>query len=724
MSLHLGNISSHVRREELERVFRRFGRCNVQLKDGFGFVVYDFPANAEKALRVLRGKNICGEPISLSWSNRQPRSLQRFSSGNRFYEMQRRSNSARGEYFVNRKVGSKGRQDYKIGLKHPEDDDRRLNSADMIDEATSYHQDSMKEHIGEKQHGLGEALPAEGDNVHRNLVDNDRWGERVGVPTTEIGIEGGLEFDLYEPYHDDDDRRDEDGNQLVTHSGSSRSLRKSQDKIERAQMGDSALNGTHGPKSHQICYICGELGHKMRSCPRENASRRKMFSRFDRGRDDINFRDKGEGDMKRLESKSWRRPHLSRDAVLMSRHKSYGKASNSRKHQRLPRSGSFQLTKETHRGEWRKDYLEKKQSRRENLIPERRAKKSRGPMSSPIHSDYTSSRSLSYSESSKSVSRSGSRSKSRSASSRTCSLSSRLRFGSISKYSGSENPKSEKRSRSSSSISLSLSVSLGQALPSSPNKIQMNHNGSLVDTSHTSFPESKEALAEQAQQVEGDAGLDNCKLENMTVPLENNNAVAAFEVVEDTKRRDHSSQSNDNNNCAVPKVSSEVKDSCSPLVEKGDVTVESLSPRLGGMKDIQISDTLGMEQTLAPTKGPVSEALVTENLPASTKKPNQESSVRSRIANPTSISSEEPHMVLKHYGLDHPVENGKDSSLEAYFGAARLWPWEIIYYRRLRKGPISTENYARRVAQNQEFGIVDKYIRSSSGWGELGQENV
>ncbi|GFZ02545.1 hypothetical protein Acr_15g0011530 [Actinidia rufa] len=223
------------------------------MKDGFGFVVYDFPTNVEKALRVLRGKNICGEPITLSWSNRQPRPLQRFSRGNRFYEMQ---------------------------------------------------------HGREKHHNLGEVLPAEGNNVQRNLVVNDRWGERVGVPTTEIGIEGGLEFDCYEPYHDDDDRRKEDGNQQVTHSGGSRALRKSQENVERGKMGDAALNGTHDPKSHQIFYICGESDHKMCSCPRENASRRKMFSRFDCGRDDINFIDKGKGDTKRLASKSWRRPHL------------------------------------------------------------------------------------------------------------------------------------------------------------------------------------------------------------------------------------------------------------------------------------------------------------------------------------------------------------------------------------------------------------------------------
>lgn len=76
-------------------------------------------------------------------------------------------------------------------------------------------------------------------------------------------------------------------------------------------------------------------------------------------------------------------------------------------------------------------------------------------------------------------------------------------------------------------------------------------------------------------------------------------------------------------------------------------------------------------------------------------------------------------MVLKHYGMKLPDENERHLPVEDYFGSSRSWPWEIIYYRRLKKGPISTGNYSRRLAQNQEFGIVDKYIRGSSGWGEI-----
>ncbi|CAN6272930.1 unnamed protein product [Urochloa humidicola] len=81
------------------------------------------------------------------------------------------------------------------------------------------------------------------------------------------------------------------------------------------------------------------------------------------------------------------------------------------------------------------------------------------------------------------------------------------------------------------------------------------------------------------------------------------------------------------------------------------------------------------------------------------------------------LTTNEVIAALKHYGME-AREDSSDQPVEKYFGAARLWPWEIIYYRRHKKGPISTENYAKRLEQNKEFGIVDQYVRSSSGWWE------
>ncbi|XP_052176874.1 uncharacterized protein LOC127791128 [Diospyros lotus] len=712
MSLHLGNLSAHVHRDELERVFRRYGRCNVQLKDGYGFVVYDFPSNAEKALRILRGKNICGEPITLSWSNRQPRPLQRFARGNRFNDMQR---GRRGEDYVNRMLSVKARRDYKVGFTHQDTDGGRFNPPDTVDEGTSYGQKDIKEVVDEKPYNFREDLLYEGNIVQKDIMDNDRWGERVSAPSNEIGFEAGLEFDRYEPYRDDDDeRRDDDGKQLLTHSGSSPTFRKSQDKAGREQIGALSLNHPDGPKSHQACYICGQLGHKMRSCPRENASRRNKLRTFDYRHDNnINFGDTNQGDIKGPASKSQGRLHLGGDAVSMRQRENDRKASRSRQHHRLLRSGNSKLTEERPRRSSRKDYLEKKR-RRENGSAERHSsKKPRGLVSSSIHSDYTMSRSRLCSESS----RSSSPSNSRSLSSGTRSQSYRSRCESLSQYSRSESSKSRARSRSSSPTSLSLSVSLGRPLPTSPNKMQMNQKDSLV---HATCPQTKETSVD-AQLADGDAGSDNSKLENMTIIWDNSNSMAPFTVEEDIEKG-HPPRSSDEDNCAITKVSSGMKNTCVSLLENDDTTIKSLpqqSPE--GIDDIQNSDVV-MEQMLAPAKRTDSEALLPEDFSASRKKLDAEAS-GSSCANTRDISSEELYTVLKHYGLDHPEEKEKDLPAGEYFGSARFWPWEIIYYRRLRKGPISTENYARRIAQNQEFGIVDKYIRSSSGWGEFNPDN-
>lgn len=116
-----------------------------------------------------------------------------------------------------------------------------------------------------------------------------------------------------------------------------------------------------------------------------------------------------------------------------------------------------------------------------------------------------------------------------------------------------------------------------------------------------------------------------------------------------------------------------------------------------------ISENLGENSELQEDAGP---------------KLNKEVLPRCEASCSTSISTQEMLLALKHYGLATPQAGESGISVEAYFGAARMWPWQIIYYRRLKKGPISTENYARRLEQNREFGIVDKYIRSSSGWEE------
>lgn len=699
MSLHLGNLSSRVRKDELERVFQRFGRCNIQVKDKFGFAVYDFPANAEKALRTLRGKNICGEPINVSWSNRQPRPLRRFVRGGRIYESQRARSSMREDY-VNRRLGSGSRRDYKMSARQPDADGRRFESVDRGDEGTSYHEENIKDYIGEKDRSFRDDLPEEGRNLEPNLSDNDRWTEQVDHLSNDNGVEDGLQFERYEPYHADDRRDDEDDIYHITCSGGSPAPKKSQEKIGTEQTGDTALNDPENAKSQHTCYICGNLGHRMRNCPLGEASNGKKLSRANRRHDDkFNYRGKGEGELRRPRSKSRGRLQSGRDAVSMRNHKSDRKESSFRKHRRLIRNEHTRLAKETHRSR-SEEHRGKKRKQREKGSPARRqTKKARGQESSPIHSYYSASRSRSHS---KSASGFSSQSRLQSESSKSGSLSSSPTSDSTSHSSRFGNSKINLKSRSSSPISFSLRVSPGRTLPSSSNKAQIIQKASLVNSAS---PESKGVLVERGQQLEGDAGSCDYNLDSTRVTMENQSAVTPFEVDEDEDMNESLSDRKDDYH-ATTRDTHKMDNSCAPGLEQDHLTAGSLSTQaLRDMMELENSNVC-VDQ---------------DHMSISTKNLHAKVSIKSHTS--TSITPEEMYKALKHYGMELPEEHVKDLPAEAFFGSARLWPWEIIYYRRLKKGPISIENYAQRVSQNKEFGIVDKYVRSSSGWGELSQDS-
>ncbi|KAJ9554816.1 hypothetical protein OSB04_009430 [Centaurea solstitialis] len=503
MSLHVGNISSRVRRDELERVFRRFGRCSIQVRDKFGFIDYDYPVNAERALKSLRGKKICGEQLTLSWSksNRQPNPVPRIRGGKSHDS--RQGQNPRTENYVNWKSPPNGRQDSRMGYKKPADE--------------------MAAGVG-----LNEKL------------ENDRWEEQTDDLPNRKEVEKVSEFDRYEP----EDKRDDDDDEI------------NHDVQQRK--GDRAVT----TKTQLGCYNCGELGHKMRNCPRERTSKKKL-NRFDRKRNDEN-NNKGDDGLRRIESG---RERPSREVSRYRKHHrtDYSRADNGINNERVKR-------------------------RREIESPERhRARKSRRPNPSPVHSDG--------SKYSKPTARFASNSNSK-----PSSLSFSSTFSSKSQ---------SHRSRNHRLLSRSISGS-------------RSHSDSRATSSDRSSTPS---------------------LTNATSPLHK-------------------------------EVSAEL-------------------------------DTMD-----------------TDHLETANHEPEADSRLQKTSSNSMVITSEEMLMVIKHYGLKKDEElndndNDNDLGVESYFGCGRLWPWEVIYYRRLKKGPISTENYARRVSQNREFGIVDKYVRSSSGWGEV-----
>ncbi|KAF4396948.1 hypothetical protein F8388_004916 [Cannabis sativa] len=572
MSLYIGQISARTHRDDLERVFRRYGQCDVRLKDGYGFVVYDFPLNAEKALRGLQGKSIFGQQLTITWSKKQPRAFQRYTRGARSYE-------SHGRDFGRRK-GPNDWGNYSSGNRQTDGDGDRLNSEDMLAEGRDYHQEETIDCVGEEHDNFREDLRRDGDdylgeeqdNYRENFardggdyirerdnfredlardgggtvskIDNGRWGERVDDHSNENGLYSDLNTDRYEPYQGYD-RRDKDENRWKTRSGG---------------RGDGELERFESKSGNNVQ-------------PSKGAKLREMNDK------------RGDGELERFESKSGHIVQPCKGAELRKMNDKW--TSNSEKHQvSVKNRNSDEVVRVQG-----KDSERKKRNKRETGSPKiQSAKKPKRSASTTFDSEYPAS-----------------------------------------------------RARSS---------------------------------------------------IKGDTHCENAQTEIGMTVLKNGNAVSASEVENDTEKNQDTTKSR-----SLFKMTS-LGNSQSD-VGAGHSTPDDLKVT----SDQTNSDALATNRILKPTD-------------ASDSGTPTVSSGRS-----TNISLNEMCMVLKHYGLEVPEESERHHSLESYFGSARLWPWQSIYYRRMRKGPVSVENYAKRVAQNQEFGIVDKYIRSSSGWGEMYQEN-
>lgn len=625
MSLYLGNLSSRIRRDELERVFGRFGHCTVQVKDKFGFVIYGYRANAEKALRTLRGKKICGERITVSWSNRQPRPFQRYSRSGRNHEPPQGRHFAREDY-ARRKLGSDVREGHRRAYW-----DIDVGSPELID-GPKGHRRNIEDYAGKLPHDIVQDLPSEGGADRKNILENDRWEDELE----------GMDFERYEPYCDDDEKVQEDIH-ISPHLACSPPVRKSQDKPEHVDQ----LIFDHPKKSKpgKSCYACGEVGHRMRKCPQQ---------------------------LKIVETRSRKRLRLDRVVASTKLHNNHAEASTSKNRGRLMGHGGSSKARLISK-EMEKDYKGKKQSRKEYGTPE----KARVPVSSSIHSDYTASGSRARSRSRRSVSGPCTRSRSKSLSLRKNSMSSRSKSGSTSSYPGTKKIKSQTISKSSSPTSLSLSASLGRPLPSSPNRVQMDHKDFLVDSS-------------------GFIVKDFVENERSQAPIEPENNAKSRDFVWRGDAHNHSSMGD----------LCETKKFCLPQSQHSEQNAGNFaSNTVPEFNEFNSVDFLKEDKLILMNNSAI------------------EASGRPHATSLLSISSKEMGMVLKNSGLGCSGEIEEDLPPESYFGSARLWPWELIYYRRLKKGPISKDNYARRLSQNEEFGIVDKYIRSSSGWGELTNEN-
>uniref|UniRef100_A0A915KWC1 RRM domain-containing protein n=1 Tax=Romanomermis culicivorax TaxID=13658 RepID=A0A915KWC1_ROMCU len=80
--LYVGHLSYRARETDIEDLFGRYGRIReILLKNGFGFVEFDDPRDAEEAVYRCNGKDIRGERIVVELTKRPPRGRDAFHFG-------------------------------------------------------------------------------------------------------------------------------------------------------------------------------------------------------------------------------------------------------------------------------------------------------------------------------------------------------------------------------------------------------------------------------------------------------------------------------------------------------------------------------------------------------------------------------------------------------------------------------------------------------------------
>jgi RNA recognition motif-containing protein len=81
MSLFIGNIAKEVTKKELEDLFSKYGKCEINYKGAYAFAEFSLDKEAEQAKLELNKKEINGRILSIEWSKKSKNYI-----GNERYE--------------------------------------------------------------------------------------------------------------------------------------------------------------------------------------------------------------------------------------------------------------------------------------------------------------------------------------------------------------------------------------------------------------------------------------------------------------------------------------------------------------------------------------------------------------------------------------------------------------------------------------------------------------
>lgn len=95
--VYVGRLNYDVRERDLERFFKGFGRIReISIKNGFGFVEFDDPRDADDAVYELNGKDLLGDRVSVELARGIRRGADYYRSRSAMSRSPPRRRSARG----------------------------------------------------------------------------------------------------------------------------------------------------------------------------------------------------------------------------------------------------------------------------------------------------------------------------------------------------------------------------------------------------------------------------------------------------------------------------------------------------------------------------------------------------------------------------------------------------------------------------------------------------
>lgn len=722
-SLFVGNLSSHVRHRELENVFRRFGRSNLELKDGFGFVVYEEHRDAKRALDALQGRTLCGEQPSISWA-RKRRPFQRYTGKPNISSKDKYQNRRRQSLEMER-----GSDDARRDEKFPDEGKDGSRVSDTKEGAArSSGRDAEWKDSGPEKPGFDEEM--------RDLdpLDSGRWDPNMEGSPENTMVEGLLEDEVRDKDIENEKGSADEKSPVNRLHIKRLSHRYGNSFDQQPKRGRDAFMG----RPQERCYNCGQSGHvkwQCRSRPKRIGMHVRDGSYDSRRNDSRHF--SGRGGFRGIAGGRFRGMNGSRRMVTRDVEAAFAKRSSRRhditgdrrqhynpddtkireKNNRRRRRRSESPKDSSSRGRSKRKQKKsnkkstrstKKRQRSSSVSPS--SSQSTGSSSSSSSSVSRSRSAASRSQSSKSGSSSSSGSHSRSSQtqssrSRSLSASSSSRSRSVS----SQSRKTPTKSRSRSRTSGSQAPSRGILSPSPPAKRSISPHSISQRGSRFSTYEEEDKEVATSSKLEDVQGTQACEaaFNNGRDEREDWKYLEGLDMDQTDVRRGERKR-------VWSREAKKQKSQRSDGSEERDLEAELQS---NGVKIASSRVQTHEEQVWVRQDGSASEPYLKDLGNFKGSEPlshNQMADTRCTVY--MALMKRGSGVTSGHDG------GGQELATTASFGAARLWPWESLLYRRLKRGPISTANYDKRKAQNEEFGIEDKFVRSSSGWWEKQEE--